>query len=51
MGRQDQNQAFLETSFLYGANAGYIEELQAKYEKDPSSVGPEWRELFRRAER
>jgi len=46
MGRQDQNQAFLETSFLYGANAGYIEELQAKYEKDPSSVGPEWREFF-----
>jgi len=46
MGRQDQNQTFLETSFLYGANASYIEELQAKYEKDPSSVETEWRAFF-----
>ena len=36
MGRQDQNEAFLETSFLYGGNAAYIEELQGRYEKDPS---------------
>ena len=46
MGRQDQNEAFLETSFLYGGNAAYIEELQGRYEKDPSSVDAEWRAFF-----
>jgi len=46
MGRQDQNKAFLETSFLYGGNAAYIEELQARYEKDPASVSAEWRDFF-----
>src|ERR1700722_15891924 len=44
--RQDVNQALLQTSFLYGANSGYIEALQAKYEKDPLSVDPGWREFF-----
>jgi 2-oxoglutarate dehydrogenase E1 component len=46
MTRQDFNQALLQTSFLYGANASYIEELQAKYEKDPNSVDQEWRDFF-----
>ena len=46
MGRQDQNEAFLETSFLYGGNAAYIEELQGRYDKDPSSVDAEWRAFF-----
>ena len=46
MTRQDFNQALLQTSFLYGANATYIEELQARYEKDPDSVEPGWREFF-----
>ena len=46
MSRQDQNKAFLETSFLYGANAAYIEDLQARYEKDPASVSAEWRDFF-----
>jgi 2-oxoglutarate dehydrogenase E1 component len=46
MTRQDFNQALLQTSFLYGANAAYIEELQAKYEKDPASVESGWREFF-----
>jgi 2-oxoglutarate dehydrogenase E1 component len=36
----------LQTSFLYGANAAYIEELQAQYEKDPASVEAGWREFF-----
>ena len=31
MARQDQNDAFLQTSFLYGANAAYIEDLYARY--------------------
>ena len=46
MTRQDVNQALLQTSFLYGANAAYIEALQAKYEKDPQSVEAGWREFF-----
>jgi 2-oxoglutarate dehydrogenase E1 component len=46
MTRQDFNQALLQTSFLYGANAAYIEELQAQYEADPDSVEPGWREFF-----
>ncbi len=46
MARQDLNSALLHTSFLYGANAGYIEDLQARYERDPSSVDAEWREFF-----
>jgi 2-oxoglutarate dehydrogenase E1 component len=46
MSRQDQNKAFLETSFLYGGNAAYIEQLEARYAKDPSSVSTEWREFF-----
>ena len=46
MTRQDVNQALLQTSFLYGANSAYIEALQAKYEKDPLSVEPGWRDFF-----
>lgn len=46
MSRQDQNKAFLETSFLYGGNAAYIEQLEARYAKDPTSVSAEWREFF-----
>jgi 2-oxoglutarate dehydrogenase E1 component len=46
MARQDQNQNLLETSFLYGGNAAYIEDLHARFESDPKSVEPEWREFF-----
>ncbi len=46
MTRQDVNQALLQTSFLYGANSAYIEALQAKYEKDPMSLEPGWRDFF-----
>ena len=46
MTRQDLNQGLLQTSFLYGANSAYIEELQAKYEKDPASVEEGWRDFF-----
>ena len=38
MSRQDANANFALTSFLDGANATYIDELYARYEKDPSSV-------------
>ncbi|NBS03124.1 MAG: hypothetical protein EBS72_13570, partial [Rhizobiales bacterium] len=43
MARQDQNEALLQTSFLYGANASYIEDLYARYQDNPNSVDAEWR--------
>ncbi len=46
MSRQEQNEAFLRTSFLYGGNAGYIEQLYAKYKTDPASVDASWRGFF-----
>jgi len=46
MSRQDANAAFARTSFLYGGNAAYIEDLYAKYESDPAAVDAEWREFF-----
>ena len=46
MARQDSNEAMLETSFLYGGNAAYIEDLYARYEADPASVDAEWRDFF-----
>ena len=46
MSRQDANAAFARTSFLWGGNAGYIEDLQARYERDPQAVGEDWRAFF-----
>ncbi|MBK5956615.1 hypothetical protein CCR92_21875, partial [Rhodospirillum rubrum] len=40
------NQVFAETSFLYGSNAAYIEELHEKWANDPGSVSAEWRSFF-----
>ena len=42
----DQNSRMAAGSFLYGANAAYIENLQARYDKNPASVDAEWREFF-----
>ena len=46
MARQDKNAALAATSFLYGANAPYIEAMQARYARDPASVNAEWRAFF-----
>ena len=46
MSRQDANAAFARTSFLYGTNAPYIEDLYARYEADPKSVDAEWQAFF-----
>src|SRR5215472_2727882 len=46
MSRQDANAALALTSFLYGSNAPYIEELYARYEADPASVDGEWQAFF-----
>ncbi|HZQ12581.1 MAG TPA: 2-oxoglutarate dehydrogenase E1 component [Pseudolabrys sp.] len=46
MSRQDANAVFARTSFLYGGNAAYIEDLYARYENDPNAVDAEWRAFF-----
>ena len=46
MSRQDANAAFARTSFLYGGNAAYVEQLQSRYEANPASVDAEWRAFF-----
>ena len=35
-----------QTSFLFGANAPFIEELYARYLSDPKAVDAEWRTFF-----
>ena len=40
------NQVFAETSFLYGSNASFIEDLHGKWAIDPASVSAEWRAFF-----
>lgn len=50
MARLDANEQFLATSFLDGANAAYIEQLYAKYEANPASVGEEWQAFFKALE-
>ncbi|HUZ14248.1 MAG TPA: 2-oxoglutarate dehydrogenase E1 component [Caulobacteraceae bacterium] len=40
------SQALAETSFLYGGNAGFVEDLHAKWAADPDSVEPSWRAFF-----
>ena len=41
-----KNEAFARTSFLQGANAAYIEEMQALVRANPGSVTDEWRHFF-----
>jgi 2-oxoglutarate dehydrogenase E1 component len=47
MSRQDANAAFALSSFLQGTNAAYIDDLYARYERDPASVDPEWQDFFK----
>ncbi|MEL7430792.1 MAG: thiamine pyrophosphate-dependent enzyme, partial [Pseudomonadota bacterium] len=42
----DQNTEFSNTSFLYGGNAAYIEEMYARYVDDPGSVSADWQAYF-----
>ena len=46
MSREALNRSFLETSFLQGANAAYVEQMQAQYLENPGSVSDEWRHFF-----
>src|SRR5579863_6872291 len=46
MSRQDANAAFAVSSFLYGGNATYIDDLYARYEADPQAVDAQWQAFF-----
>jgi 2-oxoglutarate dehydrogenase E1 component len=46
MSRQEANAAFAKSSFLYGGNARYLEDLEARFEADPGAVDAEWRAFF-----
>src|ERR1700743_2344247 len=40
------NQVLSETSFLYGGNGAFVEDLYARWAADPASVEPSWRAFF-----
>ncbi len=44
--RSEQNQTFLDTLFLDGGNAAYLEQMQARWADNPSSVDASWRDYF-----
>lgn len=46
MARDEANEIFAGTSFLYGGNASYIEEIYAQYQTDPNSVDAQWKDFF-----
>ena len=47
MTEQSPNDQFRAGGFLDGANADYIDQLQARYATDPNSVDAGWAEFFR----
>lgn len=50
MTRQEKNEQFLLTSFLYGGNAAYIDQLYARYKQDPNSLEASWKSFFDKLE-
>ena len=50
MTRQEKNEQFLLSSFLYGGNATYIEDLYSRFKTDPASIDPTWASYFGRLE-
>ncbi|HEV7275491.1 MAG TPA: 2-oxoglutarate dehydrogenase E1 component [Devosiaceae bacterium] len=50
MTRQEKNEQFLLSSFLYGGNAAYIEDLYARFKSDPKSIDPTWAGYFGKLE-
>ncbi len=47
MTEQSRNDAFRAESALHGANAAYIDRLQARYAQDPAAVDEDWAAYFR----
>ncbi len=48
MTRQNKNDVLEGTSFLYGGNSAYIEDLYARYQDNPGDVDAGWRDFFAR---
>ncbi len=46
MARREENEAFQLSSFLYGGNASYLEDLYARYQERPDSVDADWQGFF-----
>jgi 2-oxoglutarate dehydrogenase E1 component len=46
MNKTDLVTAFEQTSFLYGGNAQFIEQLYGKYLESPAAVDQHWRQFF-----
>ncbi|MDH2326427.1 2-oxoglutarate dehydrogenase E1 component [Cereibacter sp. SYSU M97828] len=46
MTEQSPNKQFHASAFMDGANADYIDQLQARHAADPSSVDAQWAEFF-----
>ncbi len=46
MNKTDLTTAFEQTSFLYGGNAQFIEQLYGKYLENPKAVDQHWRQFF-----
>jgi 2-oxoglutarate dehydrogenase E1 component len=46
MARQEENERFGQSSFLWGGNAAFAEAMQARFAADPASVPADWREFF-----
>ncbi len=46
MSKSSSNEELERTSFLSGTNAGFVEELYARFQTDPQSVDAEWRTFF-----
>lgn len=44
---QSPNTQFHASSFMDGANADYIDQMAAKFARDPASVDASWAEFFR----
>ena len=44
---QSSNDLFHASSFMQGANAQYLEQMYARYAKDPGAVDESWQEFFR----
>ena len=40
------NEVLAETSFLYGGNAGFVEDLHGRWASDPASVDASWQAFF-----
>ena len=44
--RSEYNQSMIDSLFLDGANAAYLEQMQARYAENPNSVDESWRSYF-----